>query len=96
MPSPVQSWDTHGCTDDVPFEKFPKSALTFAMTAPAMARKGVNPRRMRVRRYSWVKPMMNPTKKVDTHWMKRESLSPIPLWIFSMSLRTDRRERETI
>ena len=79
---------------NVLFEKFPESAFTFAMMAPAMARKGVNPRRTRVRRYSWVKPMMNPAKKVDTHWMKRESLSPIPSWIFSMSLRTDGRERE--
>ena len=57
-----------------------------------MAKKGVKPRRTRVKRYSVMKPMMNPVKKVEIHWIKRESLSPIPSWIFSMSLHEEERE----
>ncbi len=49
--------------------------------------KGVKARRINVSRYSLAKPTANPPKKVATHWISSESFSPMPSWIFSMSLR---------
>ena len=60
--------------------------LTLENTAAEMAKNGENPTSSSVSLHSLTKPITNPPMKTLIHWMKRDILSPMPSWIFSMSL----------
>jgi len=85
-PAFSQVWSPCKVTRNVHVPLSQNIGLTLENTAAEMAKNGENPTSSSVSLHSLTKPITNPPMKTLIHWMKRDILSPMPSWIFSMSL----------